>query len=50
MKKKRKGCHVSAYLDDALKAKAEKAADAQLLTLSAWFRRLISTAVGEVRP
>lgn len=44
--KKRAGAHVSAYLDEDVKTKAEKKAAGEFLSLSAWFRKLIYRELG----
>ncbi len=44
--KKRSGVHVSAYLKDVVKDKAEAAAARDFLSLSAWFRKLIYRELG----
>jgi hypothetical protein len=44
--KKRVGTHVSAYVDDDVKRKAEAAAAQDFLSLSAWFRKLIYRELG----
>ena len=44
--KKRTGIHVSAYIREGVKDKAEAAAARDFLSLSAWFRRLIYRELG----
>ena len=48
-KKRPPSCHVSIYLEPALKAKAEKKADGELLPLSSWLRRIIAREVDVTR-
>jgi hypothetical protein len=44
--KKRPGIHVSAYVPDEVKEKAEARASEEFLSLSAWFRKLIYRELG----